>query len=78
MNKDGTLDYTVEQLERTNEALAALRRECCPRESRDCVILAGSPPERIRRPQLKIEQLAAEVSATIRNRHGANPQRWHA
>jgi hypothetical protein len=58
MSKPETiLTQTVEQLERINEALAALRKELLP------AILAEGPLEDMRRLQKEIEQLTAEIAA---------------
>ena len=62
MNKEAILNQTVEQLGLMNEALGALRRECLPSQPRKFAILAEGPLEEIRRLQLEIEQLAAEVA----------------
>ena len=64
MKAETILTQTVEQLERMNEALAALRRELLPDQPRKFAILAEGPLEDIRRLQLEIEQLTANFSAT--------------
>jgi len=61
-NKDAILSQTVEQLERMNEALAALRRELLPAQPKKFAILAEGPLEEMRRLQTEIEQLATEVA----------------
>jgi hypothetical protein len=63
MNKEAILDQTVEQLERMNEALAGLRRECLPGQPRKFAILAEGPLEEMRRLQSEIERLIAELTA---------------
>ena len=64
MNKsDAILTQTVEQLERMNEALGALRRELLPGEPKKFAILAEGPLEEMRRLQSEIEQLTAEIAA---------------
>ncbi|HXP59855.1 MAG TPA: hypothetical protein VN829_05140 [Dongiaceae bacterium] len=64
MNKtEAILTQTVEQLERMNEALAALRRELLPGQPRKLAILAEGPLEDMRRLQGEIEQLTAEIAA---------------
>ena len=64
MNKtEAILTQTVEQLERMNEALAALRRELLPGQPRKFAILAEGPLEDMRRLQTEIEQLTAEIAA---------------
>jgi hypothetical protein len=63
MNKEAILDQTVEQLERMNEALAGLRRECLPGQPRKFAILADGPLEEMRRLQSEIERLIAELTA---------------
>ena len=62
MNKEALLNQTVEQLGRMNDALGMLRRECLPGQPRKFAILAEGPLEEIRRLQLEIDQLAAEVA----------------
>jgi hypothetical protein len=62
MNKEAILTQTIEQLERINEALAALRRECLPSQPRKFAILAEGPLEEIRRLQIEIEQLTTEMA----------------
>lgn len=62
MNKEAILTQTVEQLERMNEALGALRRECLPAQARKFAILAEGPLEEIRRLQIEIEQLTTELA----------------
>jgi hypothetical protein len=64
MSKEAILDQTVEQLGRMNEALTALRRECLPGQPRKFAILAEGPLQEIRRLQIEIEQLTADVAAT--------------
>ncbi len=64
MNTEAILTQTVEQLERMNEALAALRRELLPGQPRKFAILAEGPLEDIRRLQVQIEQLTADLAAT--------------
>ena len=61
-NKEAILSQTVEQLERMNEALAALRRELLPAQPKKFAILAEGPLEEMRRLQTEIEQLATEVA----------------
>jgi hypothetical protein len=61
-NTEAILTQTVEQLERMNEALSALRRELLPNQARKFAILAEGPLEEIRRLQQEIEQLTAEVT----------------
>ena len=64
MNKtEATLTQTVEQLERINEALVALRRELLPGQPKKFAILAEGPLEDMRRLQGEIERLTAEVAA---------------
>ena len=62
MNKEAVLTQTVEQLERMNEALGALRRECLPSSPRKFAILAEGPLEEIRRLQAEIQQLTVELA----------------
>ena len=64
MNKtEAILTQTVEQLERMNEALVALRRELLPGQPKKFAILAEGPLEDMRRLQGEIERLTAEVAA---------------
>ncbi len=63
-NTPAVLEQTVEQLERMNGALIALRRELLPREPRKFAILAEGPLEEIRRLRDEIERLTAIVAAT--------------
>ena len=64
MNKtDAILTQTVEQLERMNEALVALRRELLPAQPKKFAILAEGPLEDMRRLQGELEQLTAEIAA---------------
>jgi len=61
-DKEAILSQTVEQLERMNEALAALRRELLPAQSKKFAILAEGPLEEMRRLQTEIEQITTEVA----------------
>ena len=64
MNKtEAILTQTVEQLERMNEALGALRRELLPGQPKKFAILAEGPLEDMRRLQEEIERLTAEITA---------------
>ena len=63
MKTEVTLTETVEQLERLNEALAALRRDLLPAQSKKFAILAEGPLEDMRRLQAELEQLIAEMVA---------------
>lgn len=60
---DAMLDQTVEQLERMNAALAALRRELLPGQPRKFAILAEGPLEEIRRLRDDIERLTGAMVA---------------
>ena len=60
--KEAILDQTVEQLELMTKALASLRREHLPNQPKTFAILAEGPLEEIRRLQLEIEQLSAEIA----------------
>ena len=65
MNKtEAILTQTVEQLERMNEALAALHRELLPGQPKKFAILAEGPLEDMRRLQGEIERLTAEVATS--------------
>jgi hypothetical protein len=57
------LEQTVEQLERMNTALSALRRELLPRQPRKFAILAEGPLEEIRRLRDEIEHLTETLAA---------------
>ena len=61
---ESILTQTVEQLERMNEALAALHKELLPGQPKKFAILAEGPLEDMRRLQSEIEQLTAEITAT--------------
>ena len=64
MNKtEDILDQTVEQLERMNAALIALRRELLPRQPRKFAILAEGPLEEIRRLRDEFEHLIGNLAA---------------
>lgn len=62
-NTPAVLNQTVEQLERMNGALIALRRELLPGEPRKFAILAEGPLEEIRRLRDEIEHLTATVAS---------------
>jgi len=65
MNRtEAILTQTVEQLERLNEALAALHRELLPGQPKKFAILAEGPLEDMRRRQGEIERLTAEITAS--------------
>ena len=61
MKTEAILTQTVEQLERMNEALAALRRELLPGQPRKFAILAEGPLEEMRRLQVEVEQLTTQI-----------------
>ena len=63
MKTEAILTQTVEQLERLNEALVALRRELLPAQPKKFAILAEGPLEDMRRLQTEIEQLTTEMAA---------------
>jgi hypothetical protein len=64
MNKtEAVLTQTVDQLERMNAALIALRRELLPGQPHKFAILAEGPLEEIRRLRDEIEQLTGKVVA---------------
>ena len=56
------LEQTVGQLERMNEALAHLRRECLPGQPKKFALLAEGPLEEIRRLRSEIEQITTEIT----------------
>ena len=58
------LAQTVEQLERLNTALAALRTELLPAQPKKFAILAEGPLEDMRLLQMEIEQLITAITAT--------------
>ncbi len=60
---EAILTQTVEQLERMSEALATLRKELLPGQPKKFAILAESPLEEMRRLQVEIERLTAEMAA---------------
>jgi hypothetical protein len=60
---EAILDQTVEQLERMNAALIALRHELLPRQPRKFAILAEGPLEEIRRLRDEIEHLIGNLAA---------------
>ena len=60
---EAVLDQTVEQLERMNAALIALRRELLPGQPRKFAILAEGPLEEIRRLHDEIEHLTGNLAA---------------
>ena len=60
---EAVLDQTVEQLERMNAALIALRRELLPRQPRKFAILAEGPLEEIRRLRDEIEHMTGNLAA---------------
>jgi hypothetical protein len=63
MNRPETiLAQTVEQLERMNTALATLSRELLPGQPKKFAILAEGPLEEIRRLQIEVDQLAAQIA----------------
>lgn len=61
---EAILTQTVEQLERLNEALAALRREFLPGQPKKFAILAEGPLEDMRRLQTEIERLTVEIATS--------------
>ena len=63
-NTEAILTQTVEQLERMNEALAALRRELLPGQPKKFAVLAEGPLEEMRRLQAEIQHLTAEIAAS--------------
>ena len=63
MKTEAILTQTIEQLERMNETLAALRRELLPGQPKKFAILAESPLEEMRRLQAEVESLTAQITA---------------
>jgi len=62
MKTEAILTQTVEQLERMNEALAALRRGLLPGQPKKFAILAEGPLEEIRRLQAEVEMLTTQIA----------------
>jgi hypothetical protein len=62
MKTEATLTQTMEQLERMNEALIALRRELLPGQPKKFSILAEGPLEEMRRLQSEIELLTTQIA----------------
>ena len=62
MTTEAILTQTVEQLERMNEALAALRRELLPGQPKKFAILAEGPLEEMRRLQEEVEFLTTKIA----------------
>ena len=65
MKTEAILTQTVEQLERVNEALSALRGELLPGQPKIFAVLAEGPLEEIRRLQTKVEQLTTQIATTV-------------
>ena len=63
-NKEAILTQTVEQLERLNVALSALRLELLPGQPKKFAILAEGPLEDMRRLQEEIQHLTADITAS--------------
>ena len=59
---EAVLAQTVEQLERMNQALIALRQELLPGQPRKFAILAEGPLEEIRRLRDEIERLITQLA----------------
>ena len=64
MNTEAILTQTVEQLERMNEALVALRLELLPGQPKKFALLAEGPLEEMRRLQAEVEQLTTQIATT--------------
>lgn len=62
MKTETILIQTMEQLERMNEALAALRRELLPAQPKKFAILAEGPLEEMRRLQTEVELLTTQIA----------------
>ncbi len=62
--KEAILEQTLEQLELMSRALASLRREHLPSQPKTFAILAEGPLEEIRRLQLELEHLSAEIATS--------------
>jgi hypothetical protein len=61
-NPETVLAQTIDQLERMNAALTSLSREYLPGQPKKFAILAEGPLEEIRRLQIEVDQLAAQVA----------------
>ena len=59
---EAVLAQTVDQLERINAALGALRRDLLPGQPRKFAILAEGPLEDIRRLRDEIEHLTTQLA----------------
>ena len=62
MKTEAILTQTMDQLERMNEALTALRRELLPGQPKKFAILAEGPLEEMRRLQAEIEFLTTQIA----------------
>ena len=62
MKTEAILTQTMEQLERMNGALAALRRELLPGQPKKFAILAEGPLEEMRRLQAEAERLTTQIA----------------
>ena len=63
MKTEAVLTQAIEQLERLNAALGSLRRELLPGQPKKFAILGEGPLEDMRRLQVEIEQLTADLAA---------------
>jgi len=61
-NPETILEQTVQQLESMNAALGTLSRELLPGQPKKFAILAEGPLEEIRRLQIEVEQLTAQIA----------------
>lgn len=64
MKTEAILTQTMDQLERMNEALTALRRELLPGQPKKFAILAEGPLEEMRRLQSEVELLTTQIATT--------------
>lgn len=62
MKTEAILTQTMEQLQRMNEALAALRRELLPSQPKKFAILAEGPLEEMRWLQSEVELLTTQIA----------------
>jgi len=62
MKTEAILTQTMEQLERMNEALGALRRELLPGQPKKFAILAEGPLEEMRRLHAEVEFLTTKIA----------------
>ena len=62
MNTEAVLIQTMEEMERMNSALVALRRQLLPGQPKKFAILAEGPLEEVRRLQAEAELLTTQIA----------------